>query len=167
MLPLPRAHRRLCGTMHMSKHLDPVWLPAGSWTLTVCQKCSQIRRHAKISSYFSTLGLINCWSELGGHLVHSTPPDRPHQPHWTASARICRCHRYFGTLSERHRPESRLWGSASVCVVPAWYSGGRRRLGCPNAHSTITLDHACAPERPVFAAAGAVGTCHAERETAP
>ena len=26
---------------------------------------------------------INCWSELGGHLVHSTPPDRPREPHQT------------------------------------------------------------------------------------
>ena len=42
---------------------------------------------------------INCWSELGGHLVHSTPPDRPRQPHQTAGARSYAARADDGTLA--------------------------------------------------------------------
>jgi hypothetical protein len=74
---------------------------------------------------------IKCWSELGGHLVHSTPPDQRRQPHRTAGARGCRCRWHFGTRSERQRPEPRLWGSASVCIVHDRYSRGCFRATAP------------------------------------
>ena len=167
-MPLLQAHRRSCGMMHMSKSTWTWYgyLPARGLS-QYARNVLKFVRMRRLVAVSLPRTYINCWSELGGHLAHSTPPDRPRQPHRTAGARSCRCRRHFGTLSERHRPEPRLWGSASVCVVPDWYSGARRRPELPQRPQHHYTRSRCAPKRQAHGSAGAVGTCHAERETAP